>query len=101
MMAGDSYQLPIRLETEEGVADPSAFKEIEVFFGDVRKTFSKGEVIFDEETGFYMVPLSQKETFRQKEIVDVQIRVKTFSGNVIGIEAGTVDLAKATSKVVL
>jgi hypothetical protein len=101
MMTGDSYLLPIKIETENGAAKPSMFKEIEVFFGDVRKTFLRGEITFDEKTETFMVPLSQKETFRQKETVAVQIRVKTLAGDVIGINAGTVDIAKAKSKVVL
>lgn len=101
MMMGDSYLLPIKIETAEGTANPSMFEEIEVFFGNVRKTFLNGQIVFDEEKEAFMVSLSQKETFRQKEKVSVQIRVKTFGGNVIGIDAGTVDLAKATSKVVL
>lgn len=101
MMMGDAYRLPIQITTAAGVADLESFEELEVFFGDVRKTLSTGEVTYDNVRQVFLVPLSQKETFRQQGVVEVQIRVKTFDGDVIGETIGEVDVLKSTSKVVL
>ena len=101
MMTGDSYNLPIQISTSNGIANFSAFEELEVMVGNIRKTISNGDITYDEERQMFLIPLTQQETFRQKNPVEVQIRAKFFDGEVIGISAGTVDLTKSTSKVVL
>ena len=101
MMTGDSYKLPISLQLGNIVADDKIFKELEVFFGDVRKTLSSGEITYDQEQKVFLVPLSQKETFRQNGDVKVEIRCKFLDDSVIGASAGTVNVEKSTSKVVL
>lgn len=101
MMTGDAYNLPIRIETTEGVVSPSMFAEIEVFVGDVRKTLTKEEITFDEERQMFLVPLSQKETFRMRDKEEVQIRCKFVDGSVKGVSAGEIDIVKSVSKVVL
>ena len=100
-MTGDAYKLPIALQLGDVVADNKIFKELEVFVGDVRKTLSSGEIEYDEEQKVFLIPLSQKETFRQKRNIEIQIRCKFPDGSVIGISAGNYDIEKATSKVVL
>lgn len=101
MMTGDAYKLPIALQVGDAVAEPLMFKELEVFVGNIRKTMSSGEVVFDYEKKVFLVPLTQQETFRQRENIEVQIRCKFKDGSVIGIKAGELNLAKAVSKVVL
>lgn len=101
MMMGDSYSLPIQLRTAEEIANLSTFEELEIMFGNVRKTISNGEITYDEERQMFLVPLSQNETFRQKNPVEVQARAKFFGGDVVGINLGFVDIQKSTSKVVL
>lgn len=100
-MTGDAYKLPIQISTTDGIANLSTFKDIEVMFGTIRKTLANKEIEYDEERQMFLLPLTQQETFRQKEKVNVQIRCKFEDGSVIGIDAGEYDLAKATSKVVL
>ena len=101
MMTGDSYNLPIQIETSMGFANMGTFEDMEVMFGDVRKTISNGEIKYDDKKQAFLVPLSQKETFRQKSNVEIQIRVKFADGSVVGISAGEYSIEKATSKVVL
>lgn len=101
MMTGDAYKLPIALQLGDIVADNKIFKELEVFVGDVRKTLSSGEIEYDEEQKVFLIPLSQKETFRLKGDVKVEIRCKFPDDSVIGAFAGTVNVEKSTSKVVL
>lgn len=101
MMMGDSYSLPIQLKTTEGIANFSTFEDLEIMFGNVRKTISNGEITYDDERQMFLVPLSQNETFRQKNPVEVQARAKFFDGEVVGINLGLVDIQKSASKVVL
>ena len=101
MMTGDSYRVPIKLETANGIANPDTFEDIEVMFGDIRKTLSEGGIEYDAEKERFLIPLSQKETFRCKGDVNVQIRCKFADGSVVGISAGTYNVEKSTSKVVL
>lgn len=100
-MTGDAYRLPIQIETSMGLANMGTFEDLEVMFGDVRKTISGGEIKYDEEKQAFLIPLSQKETFRQKRNVEIQIRCKFPDGSVVGVSAGNYDIEKATSKVVL
>ena len=101
MMTGDSYRLPIKIETTEGVATPAMFEEVEVFVGNIRKTLSSGQISFDDERQMFLIPLSQEETFRLREKNKVQLRCKFEDNSVVGIDAGEIELTKATSKVVL
>jgi hypothetical protein len=101
MMTGDSYNLPIQIETNMGFANMGTFEDMEVMFGDVLKTISKGEIKYDNEKQAFLIPLSQQETFRQKRNIEVQIRFKFPDGSVIGISAGNYNIEKSTSKVVL
>lgn len=100
-MTGDSFDLPIQISTNNGIANFSTFEDLEVMFGNVRKTISDNDITFDEKRQMFLIHLSQEETFQQKNPVEVQIRAKFFDGEVIGISAGYVDVLKSTSKVVL
>lgn len=101
MMQGDQYKLPIEIKTTEGNAKPATFDDLEVFVGSVRKTLGKGEVSYDDENETFLVFLTQRETFRLRGDVEVQLRCKFPNGDVVGISAGTVNFEKSTSRVVL
>lgn len=101
MMQGDQYRIPISLKHEYGedvVANDVS--EVEVFVGSVRKTLSDG-VEFDESDRVFYVYLEQKETFRLSGDVRVQARVLFTSGDVVGVNLGSVNFETSTSKVVL
>ena len=101
MMTGDSYNLPIQIETNMGFANMGTFEDLEVMFGDVRKTISNGEIKYDNEKQAFLIPLSQKETFRMRDKEEIQIRCKFVDGSVKGVSAGEIDIVKSVSKVVL
>ncbi len=101
MMTGDAYNLPIQIETNMGFANMGTFEDVEVMFGNVRKTISGGEIKYDEGKQAFLIPLSQKETFRQKRNVEIKIRCKFPDGSVIGVSAGNYDIEESASKVVL
>lgn len=101
MMQGDQYKLPIEIKTTEGNAKPATFEDLEIFVGSVRKTLGKGEVSYDDENETFLVFLTQRETFRLRGDIEVQLRCKFPDGDVVGISAGTVNFEKSTSRVVL
>ena len=102
MMQGDQYRLPIELKYADGTfVTREEVKDIEVFVGTTRKMLSKEEIEFDPLENVFYVSLSQKETFMMRGDVSVQVRVLFLSGDVVGIDLGKLNFAKATSKVVL
>ena len=99
MMQGDSYRLPIEIKKNDGsTLESSDISALEVFIGGIRKTFPE-DITYSE--GSFNVPLSQKETFRLRGTVKLKIRCKFLSGDVIGIDAGEINITESTSKVVI
>lgn len=101
MMTGDSYTIPIKITTPLGIANKDTFSDVEIMFGNVRKTLANGDIKYDEERQFFLIPFTQKETFRFGQNTDMQIRVKFMDGSVIGIPIKKYDFEKSMSKVVL
>lgn len=102
MMQGDQYRLPIELKDEDGTfVTREEVKDMEVFVGNTRKMLSKGEIEFEPLENVFYVSLSQKETFMMRGDVSVQARILFLSGDVVGVNLGTVNFETSTSKVVL
>ena len=102
MMQGDQYKIPIELKNDDGsTVTQKDLKNLEVFVGNVRKLLSRGEIEFEEINGLFYVFVSQKETFRLRGDVKVQARLLLLSGDVVGVNLGTVNFEESTSKVVL
>ena len=101
MMQGDQYRVSISLKQEDGTSvTKEDIDDIEVFVGNVRKTMRDG-VTFDEDTNVFYVYLTQRETFRMSVDTNVQARLLFTSGDIVGVNLGTVNFEKSTSKVVL
>lgn len=101
MMQGDQYRIPVSLKHEDGSAvTESEVRNVEVFVGQVRKTLAEG-VSYDENEKCFYVYLTQKETFRLSGDVRVQARILFTSGDVVGVNLGTVNFEISASKVVL
>ena len=102
MMQGDQYRLPIELKYADGTfVTREEVKDMEVFFGTTRKMLSNGKIEFDPLENMFYVLLRQDEAFLMRGDVSVQARVLFFSGDVVGVDLGKLNFAKATSKVVL
>lgn len=102
MMQGDQYKIPIELKNDDGsIVTQKDLKNLEVFVGNTRKLLSKGEIEFEEINGLFYVFVSQKETFRLSGDVKVQARLLLLSGDVVGVNLGTVNFEESTSRVVL
>lgn len=101
MMAGDAFDLPIEISTENDTLGAEAFESVEVCIGNISKTTTNGEVIYDPESMAYNVPLTQEETFKLRGQNLVQIRVKFANGKVLGKKVGYLTLNSSQSKAVL
>ena len=101
MMQGDQYRVPVYLKHEDGSSVTEAeVRDVEIFVGSVRKTLGDG-VNYDAGEKCFYVYLTQKETFRLSGDVNVQARVLFTSGDVVGVNLGTVNFETSVSKVVL
>ena len=102
MMRGDSYSLPIRIDTDSGVATRESFADVEVCLGkSIRKTLSAGGIRYDAEESLFLVPLTQEETFGLPDRVRVNLRCKYGNGNVFGVDLGIIEVAPSLSREVL
>ena len=101
MMQGDQYRIPLSFKHEDGTPVVAEnVDDVEVFIGSVRKTLLNG-ISFDEKSGIFYVYLAQNETFRLSGDTRVQARLLFTSGDVVGVNLGTVNFETSTSKVVL
>lgn len=101
MMQGDQYRIPVSLKHEDGsIVTESEVRDVEIFVGSVRKTLDDG-ISYDANEKCFYVYLTQKETFRLGGDVGIQARVLFTSGDVVGVNLGTVNFETSTSKVVL
>ncbi len=102
MMKGDSYSLPIKIDTDRGVATAESFLDVEVCIGNaIRKTLACDEIKYDEEESLFLVPLTQEETFGLPNRVRVNVRCKYGNGNVVGVDLGIIEVAPTLSREVL
>ena len=76
-------------------------KDVEIFVGTLRKSLSNGGVKFDENDNLFYVFVNQKETFLFLGDTNVQARILYLSGDVVGVNLGTINFERSTSKVVL
>lgn len=102
MMQGDQFRLPISLfyELDGSPITIESVQDVEVCVGKVRKTMAD-DVTFDADTNNFYVYLTQEETFGLRNEVSVQARILFKSGDVLGIQLGTVYFERSTSREVL
>ena len=103
MMQGDSYGLMIEITTPEGVTVTAEdVSDVEITVGCFSKTFSNGEINYDEDEGVWVVPLTQEETFKLPVgKVKAQVRVVWDDGSVEGCPLGELRVHESISKEVL
>lgn len=101
MMRGDSYEIAITLTDEKNTPIvPADVAEVEIALGDLKKTYSSGDVTFDD--GKWLFPVTQSETLSTVAAVStLQVRVKYLLGDVVGARVGNVYILPSTSSEVL
>lgn len=83
---GDAYAIPVTIKQNGEAIALSDIQQIEFYIGGYRKLYP-GEVIVDQSTGIFYVPITQDESFSWEENspIYLDIRVKFNGGNVQGI----------------
>ena len=108
MMQGDSYAVffALRIKQTSEPITPDMVSEVEVTVGkSLRKTYTAGEVRYDDEQNqWYFVP-TQDETFgMDPESYEVQVRPKFSNGQhstVKGVTVGNIVILDANSSEVI
>ena len=87
---GDAYLMPLNITVNGGQLPASEVEVVEVRLGDVRKLYPE-EITYDVDTGFFMVPLYQADTFTlpEDDAVQLDVRVKFKGGSVAGTQKVT------------
>lgn len=103
MMQGDSYGLPIEIKKSNGTAlTPEDVSDVEIVIGHLIKTHKRKEITFDADSGMWVFPLTQEETFSLPAMrVKGQARIAWASGGVEGVPLGYVNVSESYSKEVL
>lgn len=101
MMRGDAYEIAITLKDEQNHAiTDEDVAEVEIALGDLIKTYSSGEVVYDD--GKWLFPVTQGETLSAVAAIStLQVRVKYLLGDVVGAKVGNVYLTPSASNEVL
>ena len=103
MMQGDSYGLPIEIKNSGGTAvTPEDVSDVEIVIGHLIKTYKKNEIGFNADSGVWIFPLTQEETFSFPAMrVKGQARIAWASGGVEGVRLEHIDVSESYSKEVL
>lgn len=108
MMQGDSYIVPFSITVNKtNHLTPDMISELEVCVGDdggakIRKTFSSGEVGYDDILNKWFFRPTQEETFSlEPGGYDVEARVKfgeDKNANVVGMKIGRITILDSQSE---
>lgn len=100
IMQGDAYAIPVSITTADNTAiNDIMVDSLEIVIGHLRKTYPEDITYSDEQ---WMFPISQEESLRLINMPQpVQVRVKFNTGEVIGVNAGTIPITVSHSKEVL
>lgn len=81
---GATYNLPFYLSFGKGWVRPEDVQEIEFYFGNIVKSFSKNEITYNEEKNQYVVIITEQDTLNTnyKKKHNLQIRVVFSSGDI-------------------
>lgn len=97
---GDTYELPVVLKRSGELVTPESVASIEFIFGTLRKRYPD-EVLYDAESGAYIVVLSQEETFAFCSELSYYALVEGMDGTVEPSCTRTVNVEQSLSKEVL
>ena len=82
---GDAYTVPVGVTVNGNALDVTEVSAVEFMLGGNRKLYPD-EVTYDSDTGYFLVPMTQEESFAFEADgqIEVDVRVKFTGGNVIG-----------------
>lgn len=101
MMQGDACRLGISILNNAGnPVTPDDVNDIEITIGQLRKTYSNNELLY--QSGLWMFPLSQADTFGFRHPkVDAQVRVAWKNGVIEGKPLYGIRIDESISREVL
>ena len=95
IMQGDAYDIPVCINSGEGIITPATAASVEMTIGSITKKYP-GEIYFADQWYF---PLSQQESFGLAPgLHQVQVRVKFVSGEIVGADCGCMIVNASESK---
>ena len=103
MMQGDGYALSLEIYKANGdPVEPEELEEAQITLGHLTKTFSSGELRYDDETMLWIFPVTQQESFQLPVgCVRVQLRLRWIGGTVEGLDLGHIHVEESVNKEVL
>lgn len=106
IMQGDEYDIYIDLKQDSTTLKPSFVDDVEICIGsNIRKTFQKGSVLFDEKEMKWYFRLIQQETLNMEEGQHQTIGRIKYKGapqsDVVGIKLESFIVMPTTSTEVL
>ena len=94
---GDDLMIPFKIEQNSDILTPNKFSDIRICIGDVVRSYSKGELVFNNEC--YLFHLKSNESASMLGLVECQVET-TFVNNEIHSNVFTIKVLK-TKKVLL
>ena len=99
LMQGDQCYISFRIKKNGSTLVIPEVEKIQFTIGDLIKYYGdEGEVIFDNNTGLFYFPLSEKESFELQGPQFVQVRIKFTNGDIKGKKYGNVNVQYAYKK---
>ena len=99
MLQGDAYSLRIKVKDKGVIITPEIADDIEVCVGTLKKTYSSGDIKFQNDS--WLFPLTQQETFKFENFVELQVRVYFKGGDLKGRKLKGINVDESMSKDVL
>lgn len=98
VMQGDAYNIPVTIKSGNGtLITPEIAACVEITVGQFTKRWP-GQVTFDEKTGEWQFPVTQKQTFRfAPGTAVVQARVVFQDGSIMGGSGAPICVAQSAS----
>lgn len=99
VMQGDAYNIPVTIKSGNGtLITPEIAACVEITVGQFAKRWP-GQVTFDEKTGEWQFPVTQKQTFRfAPGAAVVQARVVFQDGSIMGGSGAPVSVVQSASR---
>lgn len=99
VMQGDAYNIPVTIKSGNGtLITPEIAACVEITVGQFTKRWP-GQVTFDEKTGEWQFPVTQKQTFRfAPGAAVVQARVVFQDGSIMGGSGAPVSVQQSASR---
>lgn len=99
VMQGDAYNIPVTIKSGNGtLITPEIAACVEIAVGQFVKRWP-GQVTFDEKTGEWQFPVTQKQTFRfAPGAAVVQARVVFQDGSIMGGSGAPVSVVQSASR---